>query len=105
MPKKNRLTGAEIRKARPTRRVSGALFSLSVSPGGAGVRFACVVSKKVSMKAVVRNLVKRRSRAAWLKVAGRVPAGVYLLHAKRESASALYADIEKDIKGLVGRLV
>lgn len=105
MPKKHRLTGAQIRSIRSSRRVHGALFSVSVSASPSGkAQCACVVSKKVSALAVVRNLVKRRCRAALSTHLPSLPAGVFLFHAKREAAKAAYADIVRDLDEIVKRL-
>ncbi len=104
MPPKHRLTGAEMRNTRATRRVSGTFFSVSVTSGGKTARFGVVVSKKVATKAVDRNLVKRRWRASLLKHLSAVPAGVYVFVAKRDAAGASFADIRDDVAMLIGRL-
>src|SRR3990167_9710528 len=69
MPRKRSLARIDFLRhaGARTRRFHGALFSLSVTelPSGArGPKCACVVSKKVSPKAVERNLIKRRCREA-----------------------------------------
>lgn len=98
MPKKSRLTGAEIRSIRSPRRVHGSYFSLSISATAAdAVRFACVVSKKVAARAVDRNLLKRRCREIVAKRISYVPSGTYLLYAKKGALSATYKDLERDI--------
>ena len=93
-----------MRSTKPARRLSGALFSLSATAGGKSARFGIVVSKKVAVKAVDRNLIKRRIRAALHKRAGTVPPGTYVLVAKRDAAKASNADIERDIAALTARL-
>ena len=60
------------------RRVHGLFFSLSVGEvvGVLGPKAACVVSKKVSLRAVDRNVVKRRCREvvrAQLRGTGALP--------------------------------
>ena len=105
MPKKNRLTGAEIRGLRSPRRVHGGLFSVSVGPSRfSEPRFACVVSKKVAAKAVARNLIKRRCRAIIEKEMKRLPPASYVLYAKKDAARAGYGDMEKDIRTLTKAL-
>lgn len=105
MPKKNRLTGTQIRGIRSSRRIHGALFSVSVSPSPKGlVQCACVVSKKVSPLAVKRNTIQRRCRAALRPYLATLPSGVYMFHAKKESVKALYADIVKDVADIAGRV-
>ena len=104
MPHKHRLTGVEMRTTRSARRMSGALFSVSVAPGGKTARFGVVVSKKVAAKAVDRNLIKRRWRASLLKHLSVAPAGAYVFVAKRDAAVASFADIRDDVAALVARL-
>jgi ribonuclease P protein component len=101
MPKKNRLSGAEIRRIRSPRRVHGALFSLSVAPGELReARFACVVSKKVAAKAVVRNSIKRRCRDILSREMRELPAGSYILYAKKGAVTARYQDLSEDMSKL-----
>lgn len=98
MPKKSRLTGAEIRSIRSPRRIHGGYFSLSISASTAdAARFACVVSKKVAMRAVDRNLLKRRCREIVAKHLSGLPSGSYLLYAKKGAPAAAYKDLERDI--------
>ena len=105
MPKQNRISGAQIRAISGARRISGDLFSLSLSPATSGtVQCACVVSKKVSKLAVKRNLIRRRCRAALQEVIPALAQGVYIFHAKRESLQAPYADIEADIRKIAAKI-
>ena len=104
MTKKGRITSADFRKFKPTARVHGAFFSLSVAPDQGGPKCACVVSKKVSSKAPVRNLLKRRCRAITvplLKNNGQSLA--FVLYAKKEAARAEFPALKKDIADLLGR--
>ncbi len=102
MPKKNRLSGAEIRRIRSPRRSHGELFSLSVSPSdGAEAKFACVVSKKVASSAVRRNTIKRRCRDIFRGSLVSLPAGSYILYAKKGAAEASYAAMAEDLAKLL----
>jgi len=101
MPKKNRLSGAEIRSVRSPRRFHGGLFSLSVSPAETAAGFACVVSKKVAVKAVDRNLIKRRVRAAIYGSLKQAQPGSYMFHAKKQAKDASYIEIEQDVRTLM----
>jgi ribonuclease P protein component len=108
MPKKNRLSRADLAaiKYPGQSRVHGRFFSLAVAliPGSDKQKVACVVSKKVSPRAVVRNALKRRCREvarAVLKEAHEPAALVF--QAKREAAGASFEEIEKDIRGLFER--
>lgn len=102
MPKKHRLSGAAIRAIRSPRRVHGELFSLSISAGTTeSARASCVVSKKVAMKAVARNTVKRHWRAVCAKDMPTLPTGTYVFYAKRGAAEASFAALEKDIRALL----
>lgn len=104
MPKKHRLTGAEIRRLSPDKRLISSLFSLSrTKHEGTTSKVACVVSKKVSSKAVVRNGIKRRMRTALHGVT--LPVGMSLvLTAKRQAVDAPYAVIRADVAELIERL-
>lgn len=105
MPKKNRLSGTQIRRMRAPRKIHGSLFSVAISPlEGKTARFACVVSKRVAMKATVRNLIKRRCRAALAAHRALLP-GAYVFTAKKDAAIATYADIKRDVESLVKSLV
>ncbi len=104
MPKKNRLTGAQIRRLKPGKRLISSLFSLSATVQESAVtQIACIVSKKVSAKAVVRNTVKRRMHAA---LAGtKLPTGMSLvLTAKKTASQCPYSEVHKDITMLIERL-
>lgn len=91
-----------MRRIKPEKRIHGALFSLSIAPAPSGVRFACTVSKKVSGKAVVRNLIKRRCRAAIRECEQAGLQGRALVFtAKKETAAAGYADIKNDVTHLL----
>ena len=86
----------------------GRLFSLSryssLPEGMAGPKAACVVSKKVSLKAVVRNTIERRCREAIRKNAKNMHKDtVYIFHAKKEAASALFSDINSDVEVLLNK--
>jgi ribonuclease P protein component len=103
MPRAYRLTVADLKAFRADRRFSGSYFSLSVGKASrTGV--ACVVSKKVSARAVDRNRVKRRFRAALSPHLTQLSSGSYVWYAKKEAASAEYADVRRDIEKLVARI-
>lgn len=108
MPKKQRLSRRDfhILGHSPRKRINGVYFSLTLapSPKGAGVQTACVVSKKVSPRAVVRNRIKRRCRdVVRAALSGGAFSGAMLFTAKRESATATYADMKSDIERTLGR--
>jgi ribonuclease P protein component len=104
MPRKNRLTGSEIRRLKPEKRLISSLFSLSISKAtGTDPKVTTIVSKKVSAKAVVRNTVKRRMRA--LLASAPLPRGLTLvLTAKKPASDASYAEMKVDLAGLIERL-
>lgn len=108
MPKKYRLSRADwLRLPRPTRRVHGSYFSLSVvpfpSPGGP--RVALVVPKKIAKRAVDRNKIERRCREALRPLMGNVQKSVALIfHAKREAREAAYAEVAADIRKMLRSL-
>src|SRR3989344_2469237 len=88
------------------KRCHGRFFSLSAStmPSGGSSSLTCIVSKKVSPRAVQRNLIKRRCREAvraHLRASTSVPPLVLVFRAKKEAAGATFADIFRDIGGLI----
>lgn len=104
MPKTNRLTGSEIRRLKPEKRLNSSLFSLSLSKKEGAGKVACVVSKKVSAKAVVRNTVKRRMRAA-LRALTPLPSGVSIvLTAKKSAVEIPYGALRDDVAQLMQRV-
>lgn len=107
MPRKRSLARTDFLRHAGTRarRFHGALFSLSVSalPSGArGPKCACVVSKKVSPKAVERNLIKRRCREAVRTpiLTSNKPLTL-VFYAKREARGATFEEIRKDTTSLL----
>lgn len=104
MPRKNRLTGSEIRRLRPEKRLVSSLFSLSVTKKGTNdAKVATIVSKKVSQKAVVRNTVKRRMRAALADLS--LPNGLSLvITAKKTATNVGLVELKADIAGLIAQL-
>lgn len=100
---KRSLSSAEFRSFRPTKRLSGEFFVLSLAPSQRGFRYACVISKKNVARASARNLIKRRCRAALFDAAP--PDGFILVFSAKRGAS--YASFEKlsaDIRSLVAKL-
>lgn len=104
MPKLSRLSGAEIRRLKPEKRLNTALFSLSYSRVDGRAKAACTVSKKTAAKASDRNLLKRRMREA-LRAARPLPdnAGMVLI-AKRAAVEATYDAIRQDVAELMVKL-
>lgn len=100
------LTNAELRRLKPKKRLHGIVFSLSVAPLSASTRakFACVVSKRIASRAVDRNTLKRRCRAALQPVSAQLSPAAYVFTAKREAAAASYAAVREDIQSLLGRI-
>ena len=110
MPRKNTLTHADFVRAERAkcRRERGSLFILAfgVLPDRKSREFkaACVVSKKIAARAVDRNLIKRRWRAAMLQYLSAVPAPLtFVFYATRPANNAPYADIKSDVAELVSR--
>ena len=90
-----------------SRRVHGALFSLAIAPRALaeGVQFACVVSKKVSPKAVERNRIKRCCREAVrsFTVKERAPQTL-VVTAKRSARGASPKDMMSDISTILKKI-
>ena len=107
MPKKYRLSRADfMRLPKAARRIHGTYFSLTVTPSPRleGPRAACVVSKKVSARSVDRNRIERRCRESLRPfLAGMKEPTAFIFFAKREAASATFAEIRRDIGKLLER--
>jgi ribonuclease P protein component len=105
MPRKYRLTGEEI-KDLSGRRFHGRFFSLLVaSLSSTHAKCACVVSKKVSARAVDRNLIKRRCRAALSAQIATIESPIALVFsAKREALGAPLSEVKRDVEALLNRL-
>ncbi len=105
MPKKYRLSHAElIGLSKPSRRVHGSYFSLTVTPlpASLGAKVACAVSKKVSARAVDRNRIERACREALRPLMEEIQKPVALIfYAKREAREATSALIARDIGKLL----
>ena len=102
MPRNNRLTRADfslLLKAK-TRRINGTYFTVSVlkTEGETVSKVSCVVSKKVSTRAVDRNRIKRRVREVVRPLLLDLPQPVLLMiYAKKESLRALFEETREDI--------
>lgn len=103
MPRKNSLSHEEIARLPRGRRIAGRFFSLSIAPLPSGpAKISCVVSKKVSLKAVERNVVKRRCREAARTDLKTIEQPLALIfHAKKGAAQASFAEIRQDIEKLL----
>ena len=102
MPRSSSLTNAELRRMRPGRKVHGRFFMLTRSPlFPPRPKCAVVVSKKVAVKAVKRNRIKRQGRSILATLLSELGSGAHVFTAKREAASASFAQMEADIRELV----
>lgn len=103
--KYHRLSSADFKDFRPTRRIHGAHVTLSLAESGDGLfRAAHVVSKKVSSKAVVRNRVKRRMREALRPLPFPKNPSILVFTAKRSAADAGFREIADDMLKLMRNL-
>lgn len=94
-----------MRGLKTTKRLQGAYFTLSYSlKDGSKAGFSCVVSKKTAAKAVERNLIKRRCRAAALPLVRTLPGGMYICTAKKGASIATYRDLAADIRSLLSKV-
>ena len=107
LPKAHRLHGDAVFKALASkgRPFHGRSLSLKVMPQGQDrsvpTRFAFVVSAKVSKKAVVRNLLRRRLREITRKAMPKVKSGLYVLVITRAAATTLsFQELEQEMHGL-----
>ncbi len=104
MPKRSRLTGAELRRLTGARRIHGAFFSVATSPAQGRAKVTVTVSKKVSPKAVERNLIKRRAKAALSPLLQHFPAGAYIFTARPVAREASFAALRTDIQSLARKI-
>jgi ribonuclease P protein component len=106
VPKTYLLTGAQLRSLKTQRRLHGEFFSLATAPisGARHAKCAVIVSKKVSLKAADRNLVKRRARAALSSLLPALPPIACIFTAKKGAAGAPYASIKVDLERLLSHL-
>jgi ribonuclease P protein component len=98
--KKNRLTlKKDILKTKKGESAKGAFFVVRIIKNNLGMpRVAISISKKVSLKSVDRNLIKRRtSEVIRLILKGTEPFDIFIISLP-ESKNASYKDIELDIK-------
>ncbi|KKW27575.1 MAG: hypothetical protein UY70_C0011G0009 [Candidatus Kaiserbacteria bacterium GW2011_GWB1_52_6] len=86
-------------------RIHGTHFALATFPlpvGTQGPKAACVVSKKVSLKAVTRNQIKRRCRECIRAHSSVLDTHrTYVFYAKKSSADTAFVDIRVDIDELI----
>lgn len=107
LPRKNRLhLQRDIERVRKTgRAIRGELFMLRFVSGQSNVsRFCCIVSKKVSKKAVERNRVARWTRES-IKSYLLPIEGAYdiIIYAQRGIASCSFKFCEKEMFSLFQR--
>jgi ribonuclease P protein component len=96
---------ADLIALRGASRVHGKYVSIAHSPLEASKsKFACVVSKQVSPKAVIRNAVKRKIRDAVRPLLQKTPHLAIVCTAKREAAAAGLAALKADIEAVFARL-
>lgn len=108
MPRTLSLTGSEIRRTRPVRRIHGTYVSVALLPlpGASRAKAAVVVSKKVAVRATERNRIKRRIREALRATVARLPSGCgYLVSAKSAARAASYAELAADMAKVADSLV
>ncbi|MBI5003798.1 ribonuclease P protein component [Candidatus Kaiserbacteria bacterium] len=102
MPTKFRLTRADFKlfSSQKTRRVRGVFFTLSIFPLPVDTppKAACIVSKKVSRKAVDRNLIKRRFRAVLQGLMPQVKQPLALaFYTNSSSTKATFEQLSEDV--------
>lgn len=104
-PKENRLTlKKDILKTKKGESAKGAFFVVRTIKNNLGIpRVSVSVGKKVSLKSVDRNLIKRRTiEAARLVLENNESFDVYII-ALTDSKKASYSQIESEIKNLLKR--
>ncbi len=104
MPKPRRLTRSDFLTLKPIRRENGTFFTLAIGQSELEMaKFACIVSKKVALRANVRNLIKRRCRASFREVMNDAKHKKLIFTAKKTAKNASFEEIRNDIKFLMKR--
>lgn len=108
MPRGTRLTRVGFKDfTSRSRREHGRFFTLALvlRNDTKGPRAACIVSKKVATRAVDRNLIKRRARAALAPALRGVSVSLSIaLYAKKDALHASYKEVADDIAHLMSRV-
>jgi ribonuclease P protein component len=112
MPKHRRITRVDfssVNAARP-RRAYGTYFTMSVSPLAAEklikeAKFACIVSKKIAVRAVDRNRIRRLCREAFRAASQQTDSPLaFVFYAKKESKTATFQNVASDVKQLLSQI-
>ena len=109
MPKKQRITRADFIQLGKTssKRYAGTYFTLTAShiSDDSNIKMACVVSKKVSKSAVVRNRIRRQCREIVRPILPRVSKPISLVfYAKKDAIQASFVGLEMDVRTLLSRV-
>ncbi len=70
---------------------------------GGAVWMGCVVPKRHAKRAVTRNLLKRQIRAAFVRHAGRLPGGLWLVRLRLGFAAAQFVSARSDLLAAAAR--
>lgn len=103
LPKSRKLRGKDAFSgiSKGARRFSGRYFNLALKQTLGPSRFACVVSLRVSKKAVVRNKIRRRCFSVIGSHLARINKGYEAaLFFKPGADAAAFAELEQDIKSV-----
>jgi ribonuclease P protein component len=87
----------------PKQSVSGALFSISYTSGDKPARISCVVSKKVSNSAVVRNTVRRRVYEVVRPLISPKSTGIIIVYAKKPIGTAKFTTLRGELVALLSK--
>ena len=100
------LLPAEFQRVfRSGRRSVGQCFQLHYLAAGDAARLGLAVSRKVARQAVVRNRIRRIAREAFRHARHALPAGDYVLVARREAATASRQALRAEAAALLARAV
>jgi ribonuclease P protein component len=99
---RNSLTHKDFAQ-KPLKTISGTFFALSVQSAAQNLRFSCVASKKVSLKAVERNRIKRRARPIAAEALAGHP-GAFVVSIKKAALDASTGALREDLQKLIMRL-
>ena len=87
----------------PKQSVSGPFFSISYTKNEKLSRISCVVSKKVSNSAVVRNSVRRRVYEAMKPLISPKSVGIIVVYAKKPIGTVKFDLLSQELVSLLAK--
>jgi|SRR3989344_4603400 len=94
-------TQADFDAFRTSKSYQGPTIRIRVRHGAnQNIRFGFIIPKKLVPKAVARNLLKRRIKAAFLKLAPKLKPADILFFPRSQALTKKFSDLESEIKSV-----